>query len=792
MNAALRVLYAEDDSSDADLTSEHFASAVPDMKLDIVRTGEQCLARVSADQYDVVLLDQHLPDMDGVAILRELNARETAVPVVMVTGVGDEALVVQVLGMGACDYVSKQGNYLDALPAVLRRAVAEHRSPAHRGRRFGRTRRRILYVERNAADADLVPRRLAEIAPHLEVNVARSSADALARLQDGGFDLVLADLRMPDMNAVDLLREMRNRELALPFIVITGRGDEAAAAAALKLGADDYLVKRDDYVTHLPHAIENAIGRDQQAQLNADLQVQLAERQRSQHETAESLALLDTLQRHAPIGIAFLDRACRYQRVNDELATIHGVPAEAHFGRTAADVVPGLWSQLEPISRRVLDGEAVLKVEIRGETFANPGEPRDFMCSFYPVRRLTQEVIGIGVFVAEITERKRAEAVLREHAAELAEAARQKDEFLAMLGHELRNPLAPIRTALALLQRAGSDDPVVLRAHSVMDRQIAHMVRLLDDLLDVARITNGRINLSFQTLDFGQIVREASDTVRGLIDARHHRLELSLPPHSVHVVGDATRLVQVVVNLLNNAAKYTDQGGTIWVGLTIESGQAVLRVTDTGTGISPRLLPKVFDLFTQDDRTLDRAQGGLGLGLTLVRRITELHGGGVQAHSQGRGRGSEFTVRLPLHVPDPAGAGGHRDAVTSASALRCLVVEDNVDAAQLLQMALETEGHQVQLAFDGPDAVALAATFRPDAVVLDIGLPRMNGYDVARAIRLIPGLAGVIILAVTGYGQEADREKSREAGCDDHLVKPVDLDRLLRALTAGRTAPAGR
>jgi len=792
MSAALRVLYAEDDAADADLIKAHFAAAAPDVALDIVDTGEQCLARLAQDHYDVLLLDHHLPDMDGIAVLRELNARGLTLPVVMVTGVGDEDLVVHVLGLGACDYVPKHGDYLDQLPGVLRRAVAEHRNvqpPPHAAAR--RQRCRVLYVEHNAADVDLTSKHLAEAAPHFSFEAVNSSASALARLAADRFDLVLTDLRLPDMNALELLREARNRELDVPFVVITGRGDEAAAVAALKLSAYDYIVKRDDYLTHLPYALDNAIGRAELMRLNQHLQAELAERQRSQHLTAESLALLDTLQRHAPIGIAFMDRDGRYQRVNDELAAIDGVPADAHLGRTIAEIVPAIWPQVEPIYRRVLAGESILKVEVRGETPARPGVERHFLSSFYPVRRFTHEVIGIGVFVAETTERMRSEAMLRQHATELAEAARQKDEFLAMLGHELRNPLAPIRTALALLQRAGSHDPIVLRAHVVMDRQITHMVRLLDALLDVAPITSGRINLTVQDIDYRHIVREATDSVRGLIDARRHRLEVSLPGEPVRVRGDVTRLVQVVVNLLNNAAKYTDEGGSIRVDLTAESAQAVLHVRDTGTGISARLLPKIFDLFTQDDRTLDRAQGGLGLGLTLVQRITELHGGSVHAYSEGRGRGSEFTVRLPLQVPDPHAVDPDtRHAKPPAHSIRCLVVEDNVDAAQLLEFALESEGHQVHVTYDGPDAVAAAATFKPDAVVLDIGLPRMNGYDVARAIRRIPGCEDILIIAVTGYGQEADRQKSREAGCDHHLVKPIDLNSLLSALASGRASSA--
>jgi PAS domain S-box-containing protein len=787
MTAALHVLYAERRGAEADLTRAHFARVAPDIALDVVDSGARCLARLAEGSYDALLLDHRLPDMDGVAVLVELAVREVQLPVVMMTGEGDEPLFVQALAVGPCDYVPKHTNFRDSLPAALKRVAAESHMLQGPRPTARRQRRRILYVEQGSAAIHQIVNHLAQVAPRFSLEVARSSADALTLLQAYHFDLLLMNLRTPDMNALDLLRETRHRGLQIPVVVMTDRGDERAGVAALDLGASDYVVKRDDDLSRLPYAIDHAIARFELGQLKHHLLTSLAARLRSQQATAESLALLDTLQRHAPIGIAFTDRDYRFSRVNDELAAINGLPAEAHIGRTVGETVPDIWPQLEPVYRRVLAGESVVKLEMSGQTVAKPGEERHWVSSFYPVRGRNQDVIGIGVFVSEITERKRAEAVLREQAEAVAETARQKDEFLAMLGHELRNPLAPIRTALALLRQSGSPNPVAVRAHDVMDRQITHMVRLLDDLLDVARITNGRINLTMQQVDVRQVVAEAIDSVRGLIDARHHHVETALPPGPLIVRGDVTRLVQVVVNLLNNAAKYTDEHGTIRVTAATEHAHAVLRVTDTGTGIPARLLPKIFDLFTQDDRTLDRAQGGLGLGLTLVRRISELHGGTVEARSEGRGRGSEFIVKLPLAGAEPVASVPDTNlSEVSRPPIRCLLVEDNVDAAQMLQCALELHGHEVRLAFDGRDAVDAARTFKPDAVVLDIGLPRMNGYDVAREIRRLPGLADIIIVAVTGYGQDADRRKSCEAGCDHHLVKPIELNQLLRVLGAGR------
>lgn len=776
--AAPRVLYAEDNRFDADLTRAYFDANVRDLALDIVHTGEECLARLQSRRYDALLLDNLLPDMDGVDVLRHLSARRNELPVVVTTSVGDEALAVKVLQLGAHDYVPKDGDYIARLPIVLRNAIVEHdesRNP----------QRRILYAERHPSDVDLTVARLAEIAPHLHVEVVSSASDALGRLAEAEFDLVLTDLRLPEMNALDLLKEARARGLHVPFIVVTGGGDEAAAVAALKLGAYDYIVKRDDYVTRLPYAIDHAIVRSQLVVLNRQLQAELAERRRLQETTAEALALLDTLQKHAPIGIGFMDREGRFQRVNDELAKINGLPVAAHLGHTMEEVVPGISSRATPLFRRALAGETVLNVEIGGRTAASSDE-RHFLVSFYQVRGVEQKVLGIGLAMAEITQRKIADSAIREHAAALADVAKQKDEFLAMLSHELRNPLAPIRTAVDLLRRAGAEDDVSQKAKGVIDRQVSHIARLLEDLLDVARITTGRINLRIEILDMRRIVTEAIETTREMIAARRHQLTTALPSEAVLIRGDETRLVQVVVNLLSNAIKYTNEGGTIQVSVAREDGRAVLRVVDTGLGIPARLLPKIFDLFTQDDRTLDRAQGGLGLGLTIVRRITELHGGTVEASSEGSGRGSRFTVTLPLDGESlPVRThGASRSRPISSS--RCLVVEDNVDAAHMLELALTLEGFQVRLAYDGLAAVESAAAFRPDVVLLDIGLPRMNGYEAARAIRDLPGLSDVHIIAVTGYGQLADVERARAAGVDSHLVKPVELDALLQVLAAGR------
>ena len=382
---------------------------------------------------------------------------------------------------------------------------------------------------------------------------------------------------------------------------------------------------------------------------------------------------------------------------------------------------------------------------------------------------------GFGKITRDMTENKRVR--------DLEEAERQINEFLAMLAHELRNPLAPIRNAVSLMQMGGLSSSMLEWYRSVIDRQVTHLTRLVDDLLDVSRITRGKITLQKQPVEMSLVVDGAIDSCRPLIEERKHTLEIDLPVEPLWVEGDLTRLSQILLNLLNNAAKYTPEGGTIRLTVEKEGGRAVVRVLDTGLGIPAELLPRVFDLFMQGDRSLDRAEGGLGIGLTLVRRLTEMHGGSVEAHSDGPGRGSEFVVRLPLvaapAAPDdpamvrdagrPQRAGGFR---------RVLVVDDNRDAAESLTVLLELWGHAVRIANDGPDALALAAEYRPDTVLLDIGLPGMDGYEVARRLRELPGSHSMFLVAVTGYGQDEDRRRAYETGFDHHLTKPVEPAKL--------------
>jgi signal transduction histidine kinase len=390
--------------------------------------------------------------------------------------------------------------------------------------------------------------------------------------------------------------------------------------------------------------------------------------------------------------------------------------------------------------------------------------------------------------VASNDELRATNAELQARVAELRDALeinRHKDDFLAMLAHELRNPLAPILSAMQVIRRHPANEEVVHRAQEIVERQVRHQARLLDDLLDVSRITRGRIRLRRAPVELRSAVSAAVEATRPLIDARSHALTVVLPETPLRLEADPTRLIQIIANLLDNAAKYTSPGGQITLAARQDGDAVVLSIRDTGVGIPLDMQSRVFELFTQVDAPIARSLGGLGLGLTLVRRLTELHGGAVAVASDGPGRGSEFTVRLPIGQAEPApeattpGARGRRHV---------LVIEDNADAREMLRVALELDGHRVETAEDGPRGVEVALRTTPDVILVDIGLPGLDGYAVGRRLRAALG-DRVTLVALTGYGQSEDRRRTSEAGFDAHLVKPVDPDVLGRALAAGfRTA----
>lgn len=384
----------------------------------------------------------------------------------------------------------------------------------------------------------------------------------------------------------------------------------------------------------------------------------------------------------------------------------------------------------------------------------------------------------------DIHEQKQTANELREIAAQLSEADRRKNEFLAILAHELRNPLAPIRNALQIMQVTNGDGEAVATASETMERQIGLMVRLVDDLLDISRISRGKIDLRRERVELASAVHHAVEAARSLAQCMEHDLTVTLPPQPIYVYADSIRLAQVVGNLLNNACKFTEKGGHISLTVEREAEQAVIRVRDNGIGIAPDQLSRIFEMFTQVDTSLERTVGGLGIGLALVQNLVEMHGGTVEVHSEGHGHGCEFVVRLPIAAPasEPSAPSPIAAPTTPSSPRRVLVVDDNHDSATTLAMLLSLRGHETRTAHDGLTAVESAAEFRPDVILLDIGLPKLNGYEAARRIREQPWGQNIVLVALTGWGQDDDRKRSKEAGFNDHMVKPVDHEALTKLL----------
>ncbi|HAK93367.1 MAG TPA: hybrid sensor histidine kinase/response regulator [Massilia timonae] len=515
----------------------------------------------------------------------------------------------------------------------------------------------------------------------------------------------------------------------------------------------------------------------------------VAERTWAAAETARAQALLrEERDRSRDIfdniseGFALFDRNWIMQRMNAEGLRICAVTREEVIGRNHWEVFTAMAdSEAGRMYHRVMDTRRAGAAE---------------QCHVFPdgrriwtdIRAYPTQDGGIASFFRDITDRKLAEE-------KLMDADRRKDEFLAMLAHELRNPLAPISSSASLLSMQFSSEPRICQTSSIISRQVKHMSRLIDDLLDVSRVTRGLVKLKLATVDFREVVTGALDQTRPLVLEKAHQVRVELPETPVWVRGDQTRLVQSVANIVNNAAKYTQKGGQLVLALEAVDGRMVLRVRDNGSGMPPDLVPSVFDLFTQGARTLARSQGGLGLGLTLVKRLIDLHEGEVAAHSDGVGLGSTFTLTLPCVTGACDGGDMQPGDPEAARAvlqrkLRVLIVDDNSDAADSLANLLQVQGHATSVEYDAESALRRARAERPDVMLIDIGLPDVDGYQLASALRSLPETAATVPVAVTGYGQAKDRERALQAGFAHHLVKPVDMTALVRILESSAALAA--
>jgi PAS domain S-box-containing protein len=510
------------------------------------------------------------------------------------------------------------------------------------------------------------------------------------------------------------------------------------------------------------------------------------------------LALLAAIVESSDDAIVSKTLEGRIQSWNAGAVRIFGYTAAEAIGQPITIIIP---AELRDEERRILEqvrrGERVDHFDTTRVT--KDGRKIEISLTVSPIRDSRGVIVGASKIARDISDRKRWEAALldserrlHENQEALRDADRRKDEFLALLAHELRNPLAPIRYALAANKKAGRTPEQLKRSEEIMERQIMHMSRLLDDLLDVARITRSTLELKKAPTELTFVVGSAIDTARPILDAKRHTLSLDLPKHPVRLEADPVRLAQALSNLLINAAKYTDPGGQIYLRAAQVGNEIVVSIRDNGVGISADMMPRLFTMFTQAPGALSRAEGGLGIGLALVRGLAALHGGSVEAHSEGPGKGSEFIVRLPVGAPVSEVRDDEilEQSIAPGAGLKILIVDDSRDSADSCATLLQLSGHQVQTAYDGRRAFNLAEALHPHAVLLDIGLPDIDGYQLAAKIREAPWGRGILLIAVTGWGQEEDRRRAFAAGFDHHLTKPVaaeTLESLLQALS-----PVGR
>ena len=617
-------------------------------------------------------------------------------------------------------------------------------------------RERIVVVDDSADMRDYISRLLS---PRWRVETVANGREALDAVARERPNLVITDIMMPELDGFGVIRALRGDAATrhVPVLVLSARAGDEARIEGLESGASDYLVK--------PFSARELLARVEAQLLRARIRdVQEAHARR-----------LASVFAQAPVAIAIL-RGPDYVFDLANPSYLEVVDGRDVAGKPLREALPEVAAQgfLEVLDEVVRSGQPYTA---RSQPIALARradgvlQQHYFDFVFQPLVDDSGRVEGVAAVGYDVTELSRARQ-------DAEVASRAKDEFLAMLGHELRNPLAPILTALQLLRLRGVK--AAERERQVIERQVQHLVSLVDDLLDVSRITRGKVQLHARPVNISEVIAKAIETASPLLEQKGHDLRVDVPREGLVIDGDADRLAQVIANLLNNAAKYTENGGRITVRAAAAGGEVVIRVEDTGIGIAPDMLPRVFDLFVQERQALDRAQGGLGLGLAIVRSLVTLHGGRVEACSDGPGRGAAFVVHLPLSTAEmPAVEEQTAPPFRRAEeGRRILVVDDNVDAATMLADALTAQGHVARIAADGVEALRLAADFQPEVALLDIGLPVMDGYEVARRLRADLRHAGITLVAVTGYGQEQDRRRSTAAGFSAHLVKPVDLEQL--------------
>jgi signal transduction histidine kinase len=661
---------------------------------------------------------------------------------------------------------------------------------------------------------------------------ASSGSEALRLILEHDFAVILLDVYMPGMSGFEtagLIRQ-RRKSAHTPIIFITAFADEMHTAQGYLMGAVDYILSPvvPEILRTKVKVFVDLYRMTQQAKRQADERVSLVQEQTARAAAEEAMRRSTFLAEASKVLSSSLDAEATRRGLlrlvvpyladmagvallpesgsewQSELAWFSAADHQVHFSPLAGP--PQARSALERVlaggPAEVLEGLAVPNPEVDGDSVASSAGSFH-LAILQPLeargRTLGALILGQGQSGRHFSSVERALAEDLAGRAAIAldnarlyrnvqEADRHKNEFLSMLAHELRNPLAPIRNAIQLLHQLNPVESGVIHLRDMIDRQVRHLTRLVDDLLDLSRITRGKIHLQIESVEAANIVARAVEMTRPLIDARKHELTTTLLPGPLYVRGDPIRLAQSISNLLNNAAKYTEEGGQIWLNVERRDDIATFRVRDNGIGIPRDMLSSIFELFKQVDRSLDRSQGGLGIGLTLVHKLIGMHGGRVEAFSGGPNQGSEFVVHLPIwhaeKAPLPPDSTSMPSAASQPLRRRVLIVDDNIDAAHSLAMLMEVGGHEARLCYDGQTALMEAQKFQPEVVLLDIGLPGLDGLEVARRLRAMNLSPRPTLVALTGYGQNDDLRRSQEAGFDHHLVKPADPQTLIALLTS--------
>jgi signal transduction histidine kinase len=643
--------------------------------------------------------------------------------------------------------------------------------------------------------------------------MVRSGSEALREVLHREFAVILLDVNMPDIDGLETAKLIRQykKSAHTPIIFITAYADEMQTAQGYSLGAVDYILSpvRPDVLRSKVKVFVELYQMQQRTRAMAEAEAarQAAEEANrranflahASHELGASLEIEQGMRRLLELIVPHSAdvASVTVEKESGEYLTL-SAPADDFTPpalKSALATVLKLGESREDQGGGGLSSTLCHPLCVGDRTIGALAlgyvgrEPKD--------RLLLEDLVARAAIALEnarlYSTLQREIARSRQAEEELQDANRRKDEFLAMLSHELRNPLAPIRNAVELMRRVGSSEQRLIMARDVIDRQVTQLARLVDELLDVSRISQGKIALKKEQVELSKIIAHSVETVRPMIDQREQRLSVEVSARPVWLQGDFARLSQVVANLLNNAAKYTPEGGRIRLSAIAGEGFASIVVEDNGSGIEPELLPRVFELFVQGERGLDRSQGGLGIGLTLVKRLVELHQGSVEAHSEGAGRGARFKVTLPsisaVQHEVPAAPAVHQ--AQEVYGRRVLVVDDNVDAAESTAAFLRLEGHEVKTVADGNEALSSVRVFAPHVIVLDIGLPGLDGYAVARQLRERGDTSHALLIAVTGYGQKDDKQRAVESGFDYHFVKPTDPRQIQAAIERGRPAERG-